>query len=104
MGDVTTSFKAKTIIPGFLAVLTTTVETMDDADTITVTLSDHGMQKFEGVVGFIHTTLNSVVVQEQPTTSVTAGVLTLTIGGSTDNKGRTYYVYGSSLGSTGGSA
>jgi len=33
-------------------------------------------------------------VIEDPTTSVTAGVLTITVGGSTDNKDRVFIIYG----------
>ena len=68
--------------------------TADDTNTTTVTLADHGITTFIGILGFIHTTLNSVIVQEQPTTAVSAGVLTITVGGSSDNKARTYIIVG----------
>lgn len=71
-----------------------TVATVDDGDTLTVTLSDYGINNFLGASGFIHTTEDSVIVAEAPTTAVSSGVLTLTVGGSTDNKKRTYTVLG----------
>jgi len=97
MADVSSSFTViKEISEGGLTklYLTTTAETMDDGDTIAITMADYGMSTFQYVKGWIHTTLNSVLVAEDPTSAVSAGVLTLTIGGSTDNKARTYEVGG----------
>lgn len=70
------------------------VATADDGDTLTVDLSEYGYSGINGVYGFIHTTTGSVVAAEAPTTSVTSSVLTLTIGGATDNKARFYQVIG----------
>jgi hypothetical protein len=67
-------------------------EACDSADTTTVDLTTYGCLYVAGTIGFVETTANSVVVQEQPTTSVTTGTLTITVGGSTDNKKRTYLV------------
>lgn len=97
MGDVTSIMK---FIPfhavglNKIMVHTDGDETVDDGDTFTVTLADYGIKKFLAILGFIHTTSGSVVVQEQPTTSVTTGVLTVTVGGSTDNKERVYEITG----------
>ena len=66
--------------------------TTDDTDTIAVDLTDYGATGIDWIIGYIHTTTDSVLVQEQPTTSVTTGTLTITVGGSTDNKKRTYLV------------
>jgi hypothetical protein len=71
-----------------------TVATVDDGDTLTVDLSKYGYSGLSAVFGFIHSTTNSVLVQEQPTTAVSASVATVTVGGSTDNKKRTYHLYG----------
>lgn len=54
----------------------------DSADTFTVTLDKVHADTFIGITGWVHTTANSVVVREQPTTSVSSGVLTVTVGGS----------------------
>ena len=75
---------------GYIKVVTDA--TVDDGDTIAVDLSDYGATGIDFVLGFIHTTTDSVLVAEQPTTSVTSSVLTITVGGSTDNKKRTYLV------------
>lgn len=66
--------------------------TTDDGDTIAVDLSDYGATGIDWIMGWIHSTTDSILVQEQPTTSVTTGTLTITVGGSTDNKKRTYLV------------
>lgn len=71
-----------------------TINTADAADTLTVDLTAYGGKAtgLIGVVGFKHTTDNSVMVQEQPTTAVSSGVLTLTIPAGTDNDARFYLV------------
>lgn len=72
--------------------------TIDAADTIEVDLTKHGISAagLIGVVGWKHTTDNSVSVAEQPTTSVTSGVLTITVPGGTNNDPRFYLVFGTS--------
>jgi len=69
-----------------------TPATADDGDTVEVTLSDYGCTNIHGIVGFQEGTTGSVVTTEAPTTSVSAGVLTITIGGSTDNKVRSFLI------------
>lgn len=73
-----------------------TVNTVDAADTLTVDLTKYGIAAagLIGVLGFKHTTDSSVSVQEQPTTAVSAGVLTLTVPAGTDNDARFYFVKG----------
>lgn len=69
--------------------------TTDTGDTVDVTLATYGMKLFLGIFGVTHTTANSVVVTEAPTTSVTTGTLTITVGGSTaSNQIRSYLVWG----------
>ena len=72
----------------------TAANTADDGDTIAVDMDARGIVTVLGVIGFIHTTEDSVIVQEQPTTAVSGTTLTITVGGSTDNKKRFYVVYG----------
>lgn len=69
-----------------------TVATVDDGDTLTVTLADYGISSVLAIKGFIHTTTDSVIVAEAPTTAVSAGVLTITVGGTTDNKKRAFEI------------
>ena len=64
----------------------------DDGDTIAINLGDYGATGIDSIIGFIHNTTDSILVMEQPTTAVSSGVLTITVGGSTDNKKRTYLV------------
>lgn len=69
--------------------------TVDDTDTLTVDLSNFGggtAPQLMGVHGFIQTTTGSVVVAEAPVTAVSTSTLTLTVGGSTDNKKRFYEI------------
>ena len=85
------------LVPGCgrKALFVETPTTADTADTIAITLADYGITTFLGIQGFSHSTENSIVVTEAPTTAVLTGVLTITTGGSgnTDKK-RTYVVYG----------
>lgn len=75
-------------------IIVTALDTADDGDTIAVTLADYGITTFKYIRGYTHSTEGSVVIEEAPTTSVTAGVLTITIGGTTDNKFRAFIVGG----------
>jgi hypothetical protein len=69
-----------------------TLATAVSADTLPVTLADFGCTKFVGISGQVHTTLDSVLIVEEPTTVVSAGVLTITVGGTAVTKKRTYRV------------
>ena len=63
-----------------------TEATADSGDTIAVTLADHGATGIGGILGMSHATEDSIVVQEQPTTAVSAGVLAITLTGATNQK------------------
>ena len=71
----------------------TEADGVDDGDTFTVDLNKYGYSTLRGVQGFIHTTEGSVVAAEAPTTSVTAGVATITVGGAIDDKARSYMIW-----------
>ena len=75
-------------------IMAVTADTADATDTFTVTLSDYGITTLLNVKGFKHTTNNSVIVLEQPTTAVAAGVLTVTIPGGSDNDIRVVLIGG----------
>lgn len=64
----------------------------DNGDTFTVTLASHGCTKVVAVDGYDETTEGSVVVAAAPTTSVSSGTLTITIGGATPNLARTFRI------------
>ena len=67
--------------------------TADDTDTQTLDLTEFGCTNIDGIIGFTESTTGSVVITEAPTTAVSSGTLTITVGGSTDNKARTFIIY-----------
>ena len=65
----------------------------DSGDTLALVLATYGATAIWGIQGFVHTTTDSVIATEAPTTSVTTGTLTITVGGSSvTGKVRTYRV------------
>ena len=73
-----------------------TINTVDDTDEIDIDMTKYGISAtgLIGVIGFEHSTANSVSVQQQPTTSVSSGTVTITVGGSSDNRQRYFVVKG----------
>ena len=67
--------------------------TADDGDTVAVDLTAYGCTNIDGIIGFTESTTGSIVITEAPTTAVSSGILTITVGGATDNKARTFIVY-----------
>ncbi len=90
MGEVSGASNFISIAPnsGVSEWLIETANTVDAADTIDVTLATYGIAKLLVVEGWVHTTDNSVIAPETVTTSVTTGVLTITIPAGTDNDKR----------------
>lgn len=82
--------------PRFKAGYITTANTADTADTVTIDFyKEFGITRLMAVVGFVHTTENSVIVVEAPTTSVVGTEVAIVVGGSTvSNKKRCYILYG----------
>ena len=70
-----------------------TPATADDGDTVEVDLSAYGCTNISGILGFTESTTGSIVITEAPTTAVSSSTLTITIGGSTDNKVRTFVIW-----------
>jgi len=70
--------------------------TTDASDTIGITLSTYGISAtgLLAVSSWVHTTDGSVITVEANTTSVTAGVLTVTIAAGTDNDLRVIEIIG----------
>ena len=94
MTDVTSTYCTfRRTLPGIMTTVTCTAA-VNNGDTFTMTLKDYGWSKILCVDGYIQTTADSVVVAEAPTTSVTTGVLTVTVGGSTGTKQRVFHVWG----------
>ena len=81
---------------GIKTLLVRTINTVDATNTLTVTLTDHGILAtgLIGVLSWKHTTDNSVTVLETNTTAVSAGVLTITVAAGTDNDSRFILIYG----------
>ncbi len=76
-------------------IIVETTDVGDTADYFSITLADYGITNVKYVEGFIHTVRYSVIIGEAPTTSVTTGVLTVTLGGSTaSNQSRVYIIGG----------
>lgn len=96
MADISSDVNVRDQIQadGFRTITVSTPTSTDTADTFDVTLSDFGATTIRGVLGFVETTEGSVVEQEQPTTAVSAGVLTVTVGGTAvSDKRRNYVIY-----------
>jgi len=77
-------------------------QTRDDVDatnTHAITLADHGISATGCLIveGWVHTTSGSVIAPETVTTSVSAGVLTVTVPAGTDNDVRIFRVTGTAL-------
>jgi len=75
-------------------VLITTAATVDRLDTLTVTLANYGLSDVKAIRGVSFTTANGVIVMEPPTTTVTAGVLSILVGGTATNRVRSYLIMG----------
>ena len=84
----------RTSVKKMKCVLIKTADTADDTDTVAVTLANYGLSNVKWIESMTHTVLNSTLVSEEPNTTVSAGVLTITVGGSTDNKERGFLIFG----------
>jgi len=74
------------------SLVVTTKDTADASDTLDVDMSEYGINTVLGIDGFKHTTNNSVIVKENPTTSVSSGTLTITVPAGSDNDMRVYKI------------
>jgi hypothetical protein len=82
---------------GLKRIILKTPNTADDGDAVTVTLADYGITTLLTVQGWVQTTADSVIVAEAPTTSVSSGVLTITLGSvGGSNKVRIFEIVGKS--------
>jgi len=76
-------------------IMVETAATADTGDTVAITLANYGISTFLGIYGMTHSTENSIVIAEAPTTAVSSGVLTITIGGSTNSdEKRVFLIFG----------
>ena len=96
MAAITTSTITDSIPAlGRKMIMVETPNTADTGDTVSIVLADYGITTFLGILGFAHSTENSVVITEAPTTAVTTGTLAITVGGTlnTDDK-RVFILWG----------
>lgn len=65
---------------GLKDILVQSPSCMIASDIITVNLADYGISNSGvlGVIGWVHTSHHCILISDQPTTSVSAGVLTIT--------------------------
>jgi len=97
MADITSECNIVEVAPngGFKLIQVDTLATTDTGDTFTVTLANKGISVFMGITGCVHSTANSIIIAEAPTTAVSSGVLTVTVGGSAaNNLIRSYLIWG----------
>lgn len=99
MGDITTTCTFTPTQPemNYRKIVVYTLNTADNGDTFTVTLATYGIGKVLYVRGWGHSTEDSIVVADAITTSVTAGVLTVTLGTTGANKKRVIEICGRPL-------
>ena len=75
--------------------MVTLPNTTDASDTTTVDLwQECGMKRLLGIKGWKHTTDNSVIVVENPTTVIDNGLLTITVPAGTSDDIRVYMLIG----------
>ena len=74
--------------PVFNEIVIKTITTVDSGDTIVVDVTKYGISAtgIMGVTGYEHTTENSIMVQADPTTTVSSDEITLTATGNTDKQ------------------
>ena len=94
MADISSGSTIVEALPalGTKTIRVETANTADTADTIAITLADFGIGTFLTIDGYTHSTEDSIVIAEAPTTAVAAGVLTITVGGSTNSDEKRIYI------------
>jgi hypothetical protein len=80
-------------VGGFKTLVVSTVTTANSADTLDVDIADFGGGSLCGIIGFTHTTVNSIVIQEQPTTTMSGSTVQITIGGASNGQARHFLLF-----------
>lgn len=75
-------------------VVVTLPDTADGGDTTVIVLEDYGIKRLLGIKGYVHTTTNSVITMENPTTVIQNGNLTISVPVGTMNDKRVYELFG----------
>ena len=101
MAALTSSVKAFDNAPSseLKVVVFQTRDDVDATDTHAITLADYGISATGCIIveGWVHTTNGSVIAPETVTTSVTSGVLTITVPAGSNNDVRIFRVTGTAL-------
>lgn len=101
MANITSGLTITPVHPemDFRTVAVETAATADGGDTFTITMATYGCTTFLGLLEWIHTTEGSVIVPGEnaggtaSTTSVSSGVITVTLSGVTSNQKRVFLFY-----------
>ena len=67
--------------------------TVDNADTFTLDMGVYGCTRLSAIFGNEHSTDGQVVITQAPTTTVSSGTVTVTVGGSNANLTRVYVMW-----------
>lgn len=80
-------------ISQFKCLVIETANTVDATDTFTVDLANYGGTTLLGIDGCKHTTDNSVITTEAPTTTVSSTTVTMTVPSGTNDDKRIAKLY-----------
>lgn len=104
MAAISSALETTEIVPalGLKMIMVQSRDDVDATNTFTVDLAANGIAPtgLLWVIANVHTTSGSVMTIEAVTTSVTAGVLTVTVPAGTDNDVRTVLIVGKSTAPT----
>ena len=67
--------------------------TADNADTFTLDMGKYGCSRLSAILGQEHSTDGQVVITQAPTTTVSSGTVTVTVGGSNGNLVRVFVLW-----------
>lgn len=73
-------------------IVSLTISPTEQLSTFSFVLKAYGLKTLLGIRGVVHTTSDSVIVLEAPTTSVSAGTVTVTLGTTGGNSKVRHYI------------
>ena len=94
LGDVLALSGARTNLEHeYRVVVVELPATVDNADTFTLDMGKYGCSRLTAILGQEHSTDGQVVITQAPTTTVSAGTVTVTVGGSNANSTRSFVLW-----------
>jgi len=78
---------------GMKTLVISTLTSADSSDTIDLDIAKYGGGSVVGIIGFTHTTANSIAIQEQPTTTMSGSTIQITIGGASNDQARHFLLF-----------